>query len=133
MRALVTANAVYLAVLLLHTEDHALRQHRPLPAELTYVGLSGLVAGVLALALAIRRHPAGPLLCVVVGLSAVAGFAAIHLAPHWGVLSDPYADHDLDAVSWASMLAVMLAGATLAAAGLRERRIGGPLLSRVGS
>lgn len=133
MRALVTANAGYLVVLVLHTEDHALRQHRPLPSELTYIGLSGLVAGVVVLVLAIRRHPAAPLLSAVLGLSAVTGFAVIHLAPHWGVVSDPYAAHDLDALSWASMLAGMLAGAALAAAGLRERRVGGPRLSRARS
>ena len=47
------------------------------------------------------------------------GFVAVHLAPHWSMFSDPYADRDLDAGSWIQMLAALAAGAWLAYEGSR--------------
>lgn len=122
MSPIARASAVLLALLVLHVADHTLRQDRTTPSELGLVGTLGLIAVVVALVLAVARRPeAAPVAAVVGGATAI-GFVAIHLLPHWSAFSDPYEDHHLDALSWISMLASLVAGAALAAAGVRQLR-----------
>jgi hypothetical protein len=58
----------------------------------------------------------------VLGLSAAAGIAASHLAPHWSALSDSYPQIHADAVSWIVVLVEITAALVLAAVGARELR-----------
>jgi hypothetical protein len=125
MPALVRPSAVLLALLVVHVADHTLRQDRAVPGELSFLGSTGLIAAALVLALALRRRPEASALAVIVGAGTAVGFAAVHLLPHWGAFSDPYPAAHLDALSWASMLASLLAGAWLALAGVREARLSG--------
>lgn len=120
MRLLVRLNLLFVAVLLLHTADHVVRQDRHTPSELGVVGLAGLAGALLSLGLALGRHERAPLAAATVGLLSAVGFLAVHLAPHWSPLSDPYPGLGLDAVSWASMLGAVAAGLALALAGARE-------------
>lgn len=120
MRLLVRLNLLFVAVLLLHTADHVVRQDRHIPSELGVVGLAGLAGALLSLGLALGRHERAPLAAATVGLLSGVGFLAVHLAPHWSPLSDPYPGLGLDAVSWASMLGAVAAGLALALAGTRE-------------
>lgn len=114
-------------MLLLHSADHVARQHRHTPGELGLVGLAGLAGALLSLGLALGRHERAPLAAATVGLLSAVGFLAVHLAPRWSPVSDPYPGLGLDALSWASMLAGVLAGVALGLAGVRElvRRGGG--------
>ena len=101
--------------------DHTLRQDRTTPSELGVVGTLGLVAAIAVLVAALLRRRETPLLAVLVGTGTAVGFMAVHLLPEWSALSDPYPELGLDALSWASMLGSLLAGAALGVAGLRRR------------
>ncbi len=125
MRLLVRLNLLFVAVLVLHSADHVVRQHRHTPGELGFVGLAGLAGALVSLGLALRRHARAPLAAATVGLLSAVGFLAVHLAPHWSPVSDPYPGLGLDAVSWASMLAGVAAGLALGVAGARELVAGG--------
>jgi hypothetical protein len=66
------------------------------------------------------RRPQAPLAAVVAGAATVVGIVAIHLAPRWyGEISDPYWDFSANALSWALVIAPLVAGAALAAVGAR--------------
>ncbi len=120
MRLLVRLNVVFLAVLLGHTADHLVRQHRNTPGELGVLGIAGLAGALLSLALALRGHRLAALAATLVGLVSGVGFFLVHVAPHWSAFSDPYPGLGLDAVSWTSMLAGAAAGLALGATGARQ-------------
>ena len=121
MAGLARLAAVLLGLLIVHVADHTFRQDRTTPAELGVVGTLGLVAVIVVLAAALMRRREAPALAALVGGGTAIGFVVVHLFPHWGLLSDPYPELHLDALSWASMLASLLAGAALAVAGVRQR------------
>jgi hypothetical protein len=58
----------------------------------------------------------------VLGLSAAAGIAASHLAPHWSAFSDSYPQIHADAISWVVVLLEIGAAALLAVVGAVELR-----------
>ena len=121
MAVLARVSAVLLGLLVVHVLDHTFRQDRTTPSELGVVGTLGLVAVIVVLAAALMRRREAPALAVLVGGATAVGFVVVHLLPRWSLLSDPYPELHLDALSWASMLASLLAGAALAAAGVRQR------------
>jgi hypothetical protein len=118
VNALARASLIYLVLTVVHAADHA-RQGRDLATEVSTVGLLGLFTSVVLLVLALRRHEQAPTLAVLLGGGAFLGFAAVHLLPHWSAFSDPYADFDLDALSWVLVVLPMLSAAYLLAVGLR--------------
>jgi hypothetical protein len=124
MRRLLSANVALAALLVLHVADHALRQ--PAADQLSLVaslpGLLGVVAVFVSLAFVAREERRAPQIAVVVGLLTALGFIAVHLAPHWSMFSDPYADRYLDAGSWIEMLTALAAGLLVAYEALRLRR-----------
>ena len=124
MRRLLIANVALAALLVLHVADHALRQ--PAADQLSLVaslpGLLGVVAVFVSLAFVAREERRAPQIAVVVGLLTALGFIAVHLAPHWSMFSDPYADRYLDAGSWIEMLTALAAGLLVAYEALRLRR-----------
>ena len=113
--------AVLLGLLVVHVLDHTFRQDRTTPSELGVVGTLGLVAVIVVLVAALMRRREAPVLAVLIGGGTAIGFVVVHLLPRWGPLSDPYPELHLDALSWASMLASLSAGAALAVAGARQR------------
>jgi hypothetical protein len=126
VRRLLIANIALAVLLAGHVADHALRQ--PASDQLGLVaslpGLLGTVAVFVALVLVVRgtRHAAQ--FAGLAGLLTAAGFVAIHLAPHWSMFSDPYADRRLDAGSWIEMLAALGCGLLVSYEGLRVCRAG---------
>ncbi|MGH2728337.1 MAG: hypothetical protein ACRDKS_15315, partial [Actinomycetota bacterium] len=88
MTALLRANLVLLALLVLHDFDHIFNQPaRHLATQVTATGLVGLASSIVVVVLALRRHAFAPLASVAVGFGNVAGFVAIHLVPRWSALS----------------------------------------------
>jgi hypothetical protein len=119
-RALLPPALAWLATDAGHLLDH-IRQDRDLPAEVTAVGLIGYVATALLFVLILRRHRLAGGYAAFFGLSALAGFVAVHLAPHWAPVSDPYGDIATDALNWLLVVLPMAAAAWLAVAGWRAR------------
>jgi hypothetical protein len=104
----------------LHALDHA-RQGRDLASEVYVAGVAGWIALALLLVLVARGHRLAPLYAAAVGLSVAVGFLAVHVAPHWSAVSDPYSAWDPDALSWALVAIPVLAALSLVAQAARAR------------
>lgn len=126
MRRLLIANIALAVLLVGHVADHTLNQPASdqLPLSGSFPGLLGVVAVFVSLALVIRRARYAPHFASIVGLLTALGFVAIHLAPHWGMFSDPYADRYLNTGSWIGMFAALACGALVAIEALRVIRSG---------
>lgn len=122
--ALLPPALVYLAMVVLHTADHV-RQGRELPLALSFVGAGALVGAVVAVVVAHRAPTWAGAVLLFIGIFSTVDLAAVHLVPKWGLLSDPYADAGVDALSWIQLFAYMAAGLWMALAGLR--RMGRPV------
>lgn len=118
---LTLASVAYLVMTAIHDLDHV-RQGRELAPEVWVIGVVAVVASLTTLALSLRGHPLAPFAAVVLGIGSLVGFTAVHLVPRWSVLSDPYGEAGVDALSYAIVYATMVAGAYLAVAGLRTVR-----------
>ncbi|MDX6662079.1 MAG: hypothetical protein QOG09_181 [Solirubrobacterales bacterium] len=89
----------------------------------------GLIPGYLGffilgatLYLALRGDARAPLAAAATGFATAIGLLAIHIAPHWGMFSDPYSKLDLGPVSWAIVLVSIVVGIWLGVAGMRAMR-----------
>jgi hypothetical protein len=126
-RALVTArhlrtlNWALVLMIVVHDLDHV-RQGRALQSELLGVGAIALVTALVSLGLALREHWLAPAAAVVVGFGNLVGVALVHVVPHWGPFSDPYAAAHVDWFSWTVIVAMMLVGLMLGIAGVRAMR-----------
>ncbi len=118
---LVWPNVALTAAAWFHDLDHA-RQVREVEGPVALLGLLGVVTTLLALGLAIARHPLAPLASVVVGFGTIVGFVAVHLLPDWGPLSDGYPDIPVDAISWVAAIVPIVVGFWVGVAGLRAMR-----------
>lgn len=128
---LVWASLAFVVANAAHTLDHMRQGTERLTGEIVAGGVAITALALVVLFLALSRSPRAPMAAVVVGLSAAAGVAASHLAPHWSAFSDPYPDLGLDALSWAIMLAEIAAALALGATGVlsaleRPQPAGGP-------
>jgi hypothetical protein len=122
LTTLIGANVAFVAANLLHTADHQRQGTAGLTTEI-YVGGSLItVAAIASLVLALRRDERAPIFAAVLGLSAAAGIAASHIAPHWSAFSDSYPEIGADAISWMVVLLEIAGALLLAAVGLRELR-----------
>jgi len=65
------------------------------------------------LTLLLRRHRLVGTAAVAQGVATVVGVGAVYVAPQWSSLIDSYSAAHADALSWAIILAMMLAGAGL--------------------
>lgn len=123
MSPLARATLVLIAFAIGHDLDHAFNQpSRDYAAEITALALLSYPALFGTLYLAVRRNPLAPLAATFMGFSVLIGFALVHLAPHWSVLSDPYGKVDVNWLSWMLVAGPMAAGLTLALFGLRTLR-----------
>ena len=120
-RHLRTLNWVLVIMIVVHDLDHV-RQDRALQSELLGVGAIALVAALVSLVLAIREHWLAPTAAVVVGFGNVVGVVLVHVAPHWGPFSDPYAAAHVDWFSWTVIVAMMLLGLMLGMTGVSALR-----------
>ena len=119
---LVRANILFVAVNLLHTADHQRQGTAGLTTEIMVGGSALTLAAIASLVLALRRDERGPIFGAVLGLSAAAGIAASHIAPHWSAFSDSYPQIHADAISWIVVLAEIAGALVLAAVGVRGLR-----------
>ena len=127
--ALIAGTGLLVALLVVHTLDHLLRQSDPVPGATAAAGTAGFVAALVALAMAALGHRWAPAVTALVGLTTAAGFVAIHVLPEWSAVSQPYPDIDVDALSWVGMAVPALAAAAVGAFALRlarERRFAAP-------
>jgi hypothetical protein len=106
----------YLALDVLHAADH-FRQSRSLAAVVVTLGLLNIAAAIVVAALAVRRHPVAPLAAAAFGTAAFIGLLAVHVAPTWSAVSDSYIPLHLDAISWVSVAALLVAAAGMALSG----------------
>jgi hypothetical protein len=121
---LVAANLVLLAAVLLHGVDHALIQERGVGALTFEVFLGGLAitaAAALSLLVSLRGDRRARTIALVVGPWVAALVVVGHFVPHWSEFSDPYADADLAAISYALALATVAAGIALGVAAAFSR------------
>lgn len=119
---LLRANILFVAANLLHTADHQRQGTGGLSWEILAGGSAITIAAIVSLVLAWRRDGRAPIFGAVLGLSAAAGIAASHLAPHWSAFSDSYAQIHADAISWVVVLIEIAAAVVLAMVALRELR-----------
>ena len=119
---LVLASAALILVNALHGADHIRQGLDRLTSEVIVGGQGLLLLALIPFALALLRHRMAPLIAALIGPWTLIAVAASHLAPHWSAFSDPYFDHDLDALSWALMLSVIATAAVLAAVGISSTR-----------
>ncbi len=122
-KELIAGNLLLVALLVVHTLDHVLRQDAPVPAATAFAGLAGIVAAVFALGLALAAHRLAPAGTAFVGIATAVGFVAIHVFPEWSVFSQPYADIDADAISWTAMIVPAVVGVGVGAIGVRAARL----------
>ena len=124
MSTLSKANLLVLALLVLHTIDHAVAQpERDLPGSSSLVGAIGFALTASSCWLALQHSRLAPEVSAVVGALTGAGIVAIHLAPSWWPwVSDPYWDFDAGFVSWLSLIALLAASVYLTVLGLRYQR-----------
>ncbi|MGI8945581.1 MAG: hypothetical protein ACR2GL_05005 [Thermoleophilaceae bacterium] len=120
--ALVVANAVLVAVLVVHALDHALRQEATVPGLVVAAGAFGFVAALVALGLGLARARLDAPATAVVGFGTVLGFLAVHVAPDWGPFSQPYSDIPVDDLSWAILIAPIAVAAAAGLVGLSRSR-----------
>lgn len=120
-RPLLSATMAWVVLDVAHLLDH-MRGDRDLSTEVQTAGFAGYVTTAVVLVLVLRGHRLAPLGAVLLGASAVIGFAAVHLLPHWSAISDSYSDFDTDALNWVLAILPMAAAAALAVAGARAMR-----------
>ena len=112
------AAIVLFALQVVHALDHAIGH--PPDAIGQVPGLFGFITNAAVIYLAWREDALAPLAAAAVGFFSAAALIAIHLAPHWGALSDPYSKLDLPAISWAIVLVSIAWSLFLGVLGLRE-------------
>jgi hypothetical protein len=120
--ALLRANILFIAANLLHTADHQRQGTDGLTTEIMLGGIAITLAAITSLGLALRRDERAPIFGAVLGLSAAAGIAASHIAPHWSAFSDSYRQIHADAVSWVVVLLEIAGALLLTAVAVRELR-----------
>src|ERR1700730_8368200 len=117
MTPLLQAAILVLLLQFAHTADHIIGHPAHgvgvIPGYLGYFTMGGTIY------LIVRENPLAPAVSAFVGFMTAIGLAAIHLAPHWGIFSDPYSKLGLGFISWAIVIASIIASLWLGVLGLR--------------
>lgn len=122
MSTLVRANLALLALLVVHSLDHAFNQPaRSIDGAIGMFALIGFGLVIAAIALARKGHRFAPAVSVAGGVSNAAGFAIIHLTPQRNWLSDPYSAFNPNVLSWMTLAAPMVVGLLVAVLAIRAR------------
>lgn len=119
---LLLAAVALLALNVVHALDHIVNQDQGL-AAVGFIGGFGVGVALIAVVLAaIGSDVAAPYL-VIVGFGTAAGFVLVHLAPHWGPVSDPYYDAArVNALSWVVLMLCIGISIAVAMVGVESRR-----------
>lgn len=125
-RTLVWLDLALLALLTLHSLDHQLRHAAATPAVVGAIGTLEFLAVLTALWLAVRHHRYARRATALAGFAVAGAFAAVHLPPDWGPLSQPYADSGVDALSWADLALTIVVGVAVGIAARDLARQQGP-------
>ncbi|MGZ5308407.1 MAG: hypothetical protein ACXWDP_04355 [Solirubrobacterales bacterium] len=116
-KPLVQASLLLLALQVAHTVDHLVGHPADTVGQIPgYLGFATVLG---TLYLVASDNPLGPLAAAATGFFTAVGLVAIHLAPHWGIFSDPYSKLDLGFVSWAIVFATILSSLWLGVLGVR--------------
>ena len=128
MSKLARLSLLVFVLLAAHTVDHAVNQpSRDLPATSGLVGFAGFAIVAASTVLALGRSPHAPAAGAFAGLATIFGFVVIHLLPRFNdAISDPFWEFSANALSWALLVAPVVAAAALATAGLRDLRAARP-------
>lgn len=117
---------VFLAALIVHGADHAVRGLDVITELVSTAGSIQFLLGVIAVLLVFMRHRSAPTLAILVGFPSAVGFAMAHLLPEWGAFSDPYVGANVAPgvtwFSWFTALFEIAADLAFGWAGLRARR-----------
>ena len=128
------AAILYATGTLLHTLDHLRRGTDVVTSQVLWAGSISTPIAVVAIFLALAGYRYAPVLAVAFGFPHAIGIAAVHLLPHWGVLSDSLTSHAASPVSYVAVLAEIIGALCFAAAGsyvlLGEQRARPPMLAR---
>jgi hypothetical protein len=84
------AALLYALGLALHTADHVRRGLDVISTEVQVAGYLSTAVGIVTVALILAGNRHGPLLAAITGIPIAIGVAAVHLLPHWSVLSDAF-------------------------------------------
>jgi hypothetical protein len=117
------AALLVLIVSVLHDLDHV-RQGTSAPTEVVVTAVVGWVATIVLLVLVARRHRLAAPYAAGFGVALALGFALVHFLPHWSAFSAPYADADVDALSWVLAGLPIAAGLWLTAQAAARMRAG---------
>ena len=116
-KPIIQATLLLLVLSVAHTVDHIVGHPADTIGQIP--GYLGYATLAVTLFLTLRSDRAAPLAAAATGFSTAAALVAIHLAPHWGVFSDPYSKLDLGLISWAIVFASIAAGLWLGVLGAR--------------
>lgn len=112
-RPLVLAAGGLLALTVLHDLDH-LRQGRELPLALNLIGALATLGAVGVFLWSGRRDDKNVARAAeAFGFTTAVGLVVVHVLPHWSVISDPYGEAGVDALSWLSLVAFITGGIAL--------------------
>ena len=128
-RAVRTAAAVFVAGFLIHNVDHARRGVAAVTDHVLWAGTIVAMIAAVVLTLVVTRHPVAPFAATAAGFAIALGVTASHLLPRWSALSDPLPGGDVDAFTWAAVLAEVGGALLLGLAGLATVRRQGWLLA----
>lgn len=103
---------------LLHTLDHLRRGTDVVTSQVLWAGSVSTPVVIVAILLALAGYRYAPVLAVGFGFPHAIGIAAVHLLPHWGVLSDSLTSHAGSPVSYVAVFAEIIGALCFAAAGL---------------
>ena len=129
-RRLRTAGLVFTAGFLAHNADHARRGVDAVTDHVVWAGTTVAVVAAVALTLVFTRHVLAPAVAMAAGFSIVLGVSASHLLPEWSALSDSLAQGDVDALTWAAVMAEIAGALLLCLAGLQIVRRDGLAMPR---
>jgi hypothetical protein len=128
------AAILYASGTLLHTLDHLRRGTDVVTSQVLWAGTVSTPIAVVVIFLALAGYRYAPILAVAFGIPHAIGIAAVHLFPHWGVLSDSLTSHVGSPISYVAVLAEIVGALCFAAAGLYvllgEQRTRPPMLAR---
>jgi hypothetical protein len=112
------AAILYASGTLLHTLDHLRRGTDVVTTQVLWAGSISTPIAIVAISLALAGYRYAPVIAVAFGIPHAVGISAVHLLPHWGVLSDSLTTNGGSPISYVAVLAEIIGALCFAAAGL---------------
>jgi hypothetical protein len=106
----------------LHTFDHFRRGVDSVTPHVFWLGMLSSFMAIVGVTMALRGHRLAAEAAVAVGLPVAIGVSAVHLLPHWGVLSDPLLSGGMAPITWIAVFMEIVGAAAFGFAGLRLLR-----------